>query len=227
MRYLKGIVFFLALANVGYYLYVRGLAPPPPQPPPAPLAGGLQLALKDPAPAAPAAASRCVSIGPFGELADSQRAETTLRGGGYVPRRRSAQGEIQEGMFVYVPIPPTAAAAAMLRKMVKGAGFSDAPDVPGPNAATVISLGVFNDPKRAQTRLSQAQKAGLAAQSIERKRASMLYWLDVDLKPNDGPLNPADLQADSAHGIQLGVIECQPEQAPASPADVHTASVAR
>jgi len=218
LRYLKGIVFFLVLANVGYYLYVRGVAPPPPQPPPAPLAGGLKLSLEEPAPAAPATPSRCVSIGPFGELADTARAEATLRGGGYVPRQRSAEGEIQEGVFVYIPIPATAAAAAMLRKMVKGAGFSDAVDVPGPNAATVISLGVFNDPKRAQTRLAQAQKAGLGAQSIERKRAATLYWLDVDLKPNDAPLNPADLHGDSAHGAQIGVAEC---------AAAHTASVAQ
>jgi hypothetical protein len=218
LKYLKGIVFFLALANIGYYLYVRGLAPPPPGPPPAPLAGGLKLSLEEPAPAAPEAPSRCVSIGPFGELADSARAEATLRGGGYVPRQRSAEGEIQEGVFVYIPIPATAAAAAMLRKMVKGAGFSDAVDVPGPNAATVISLGVFNDPKRAQTRLAQAQKAGLGAASIERKRAATLYWLDVDLKPNDAPLNPADLHGDPARGAQIGVAEC---------AAAHTASVAQ
>ena len=229
MRYLKGIVFFLALANVGYYLYVRGIAPPPPQPSPAPVVAGLKLALEEPAPAAPATLSRCVSIGPFGEPADSARAEATLRGGGYLPRQRSAEGEIPEGVFVYVPIPATAAAAAMLRKMIKGAGFNDAPDVPGPNAATVISLGVFNDAKRAQTRLALAQKAGLGAQSIERKRVATLYWVDVDLKPNDGPLNPADLHTDSAHGAQLGVTECPAVQAPAAPgqADVHTASVAR
>jgi hypothetical protein len=229
LRYLKGIVFFLALANVGYYLYVRGFAPPAPQPPPAPVAGGVTLAAPEPAPAVTAAPSRCVSIGPFGEPADSARAEATLRGGGYVPRQRSAEGEIQEGVFVYVPIPATAAAAAMLRKMVKGAGFNDAPDVPGPNAATVISLGVFNDPKRAQARLALAQKAGLGAQSIERKRAATLYWLDVDLKPSDGPLNPADLHADSAHGTQLGVTECPAAQSPAAPAqaDTQSASVAK
>jgi hypothetical protein len=224
LRYLKGIVFFLALANVGYYLYVRGIAPPPPQPQPAPVASGRVPAVEEPAPATTAISSHCVSIGPFGELADSARAEATLRGGGYVPRQRSAQGELQEGVFVFIPIPETAAAAAMLRKIVKGAGFTDAPDVRGPNSSTVISLGVFNDPKRAQARLSQAQKAGLGAQSIERKRAATLYWLDIDMKPTDGPLNPADLRTDSARGTQLGVTEC-----PAAPAavDVHTASVAR
>ncbi len=230
MRYLKGIVLFLALANVGYYLYVRGLAPAPPQPAPAPVTGVKLPA--DPPPSAAVSASRCVSIGPFGELADASRAEATLHGGGYLARQRSAQAEVQEGTFVYVPMPATTAATAMLRKMMKGAGFADAPEVPGPNAATVISLGVFNDAKRAQTRLTLAQQAGIAAQSVERKHTGTFYWLDVDLKPNDSPINPADLHADTARGPQLGVTDC-PDSAPPGPVapssatDLHTASVAR
>ncbi len=236
MRNLKGIVFVLVLANVGYYLYVHGFAPPPPQPPAAQVTSALKLVDTPPAPVAPANSLRCVSIGPFSELGESNRAEATLRGGGYVPRQRAVEGEVQEGVFVYVPIPATPAAAAMLRKMLKGAGFTDAPDVPGPNAATVISLGVFNDPKRAQTRLALAQQAGLAAQSVERKRASTVYWLDVDLKPKDGPLNPADLHTDATHGAQLSVTECPAAQTAgaqsaniaASRADVQSsASVAR
>jgi hypothetical protein len=240
LRYLKGIVFVLVLANVGYYLYVHAFAPspslPPPQPPAAQLASGLKPAEAPPAPVAPANSLRCVSIGPFSELGDSTHAEATLRGGGYIPRQRTAVGESQEGVFVYVPIPATPAAAAMQRKMLKGAGFADAPDVPGPNATTVISLGVFNDPKRAQTRLALAQQAGFAAQSIVRKHVATAYWLDVDLKATDGQLNPADLHTDATHGAQLTVIDCPATQtaaaqgasAAASAADAHSgASVAR
>jgi hypothetical protein len=206
----------LVLANVGYYLYVHGFAPPPPQPPAAQASGAPKLVDTTPSPVAPASPVRCVSIGPFNELGDSTHAEATLRGGGYVPRQRTMEGEIAEGVFVYVPIPATPAAAAMLRKMLKGAGFADAPDVPGPNSATVISLGVFNDPKRAQTRLALAQQAGIAAQSVERKRNSTVYWLDVDLKPNDGALNPADLHTDATHGAQLSVTECPAAQTAAA-----------
>lgn len=230
MRYLKGILFFLVLVNVGYYLYVRGVAAPaPPQPaPPAPVSGAIKVSAAVPPPDANAA--RCVSIGPFGEPTDAARAEATLRSGGYAPRQRSAEGPVQAGMFVYVPIPASPAAAAMLRKMIKGAGFGDAPDVTGPHAVTVISLGVFNDPKRAQTRLALAQQAGIAAQGVERRRVATLYWLDVDLKPNDGAINPADLHADSTRGPQLSVTDCPAAPAPgaaASAIDVHTASVAR
>ena len=230
MRYLKGIVLFLALANVGYYLYVHGLASAPPLPAAAPVTG-VKLPADVP-PSAATSASRCVSIGPFGELADASRAEATLHGGGYLARQRSAEAEVQEGTFVYVPMPATTAATAMLRKMLKGAGFADAPEVPGPNSATVISLGVFNDAKRAQTRLTLAQQAGIAAQSVERKHTGTFYWLDVDLKPNDNPINPADLHADTARGPQLGVTDCPGQAppgatAPSSATDLHTASVAR
>jgi hypothetical protein len=229
LRNLKGIIFALVLANVGYYLYVHAFAPSSPllQPPAAQLASGLKPAAAPPAPAAPANSLRCVSIGPFSELGDSTRAEATLRGGGYIPRQRTAVGETQEGMFVYVPIPATPAAAAMQRKMLKGAGFADALEVPGPNATTVISLGVFNDPKRAQTRLALAQQAGFAAQSVERKHVATTYWLDVDLKPTDSQLNPADLHTEATHGAQLTVTDCPATQTAAAP-DVHSgASVAR
>lgn len=227
MRNLKAIVFVLVLANVGYYLYVHGFAPAPPAPQPAAAHVTGSLTLADAPPPAPANPLRCVSLGPFSEPGDSNRAEATLRGGGYAPRQRTAVGAIQEGMFVYVPIPPTPAAAAMLRKMLKDAGFADAPDVTGPNAATVISLGVFNDPKRGQTRLALAQQAGLAAQSVGRRHVATAYWLDVDLKPTDGPLNPADLHTDVSHGAQLTVTECPVTQTAAA-ADAHSgASVAR
>jgi hypothetical protein len=227
LRNLKAIVFVLVLANVGYYLYVHGFAPAPPspQPPAARVTGPLTLA--DAPPPAPAIPLRCVSLGPFGEPGDSSRAEATLRGGGYAPRPRTAVGEIQLKTFVYVPIPPTPAAAAMLRKMLQDAGFADAPDVPGPNAATVISLGVFNDPKRAQTRLALAQRAGFAAQSVERKHVATTYWLDVDLKPTDGPLNPADLHTDAVHGAQLTVTECPATQTAAAADAQSGASAAR
>lgn len=228
MKNLKVTLFVLVLANVGYYLYVHGFAPSPPAPPPpaGPVTGALKIADAPPLPVAPANSMRCVSIGPFGDVGDSNRAEVTLRGGGYVPRQRQAAGEVQEGVFIFVPIPATPAAAAMLRKMLKGAGFADAPDVPGPNSATVISLGVFNDPKRAQTRLALAQQAGLAAQSVERKHTTTAYWLDVDLKPADGQLNPADLHTEATHGPQLTVIECP--ATPTTAADAHPgASVAR
>jgi hypothetical protein len=227
---LKLVVFLLVLANVGYYLYVHGFAPSPAAPPVAPVVAGEKTAALPPAPASSASALRCVSIGPFGEQSESSRAGAMLRGGGYAPRERTAVGEIQEGVFVYVPIPALPAAAAMQRKMLKSAGFTDAPEVPGPNAATVISLGVFNDPKRGQTRLAQAQQAGLAAQSIERKRLATAYWLDVDLKPTDAPLTAADLRSDATHGAPLTVTECPATQtaAAAGSPDAHAgASVAR
>ncbi len=208
MKVLKGIVFLLVLANVGYFLYARGIAVPPYTAQPAPATPGLKLVAETSAPVAPAAPSRCVSIGPFSELAESTHAQATLRGGGYAPRQRVADADIADGVLVYLPMPATPAAATALRRKLKGAGIAEAPDVSGPNDVTVISLGSFSDSLRAQARMTQIRQLGLSPQSLEHKQGGTVYWLDVDLKPSDGPLNPADLHADNGHGVQLEVREC-------------------
>jgi hypothetical protein len=211
--FLKGIVFLLVLANVGYFLYARGIVAP--LPPSAPtMTGSLKPAAGPPAPAAPSPSSRCVSIGPFGEVADSSHAQATLHSGGYTPRERPADAEILDGTLVYLPLPATPAAVSQLLKRLKSAGIADTASVPGPGDATVVSLGYFGDAQRAQNRVAQAQKLGLTAQTNERRHSGTVYWLDVDLKPGDGPLNPADFHSDAAHGAQLEVRECPPAAGP-------------
>jgi hypothetical protein len=217
LRYLKGIVFLLVLANVGYYLYVHGLAASAPSP--APEGAGQKPVAGTVATAQSAAGSRCVSIGPFADPSDTAHAEITLRGGGYAPRQRMADSDSVDGTMVYVPIPAAPAQAAQLRRKLKGAGISDAVDVPGPDNVPVISLGLFSDAKRAQARLALLQPLGVGVQSIEHKRSGQTYWLDVDLKPTDGALNPGDLRSDATHGPQLEVREC-----PAAPAEARSAA---
>ncbi|MFI4889240.1 MAG: hypothetical protein ACHQIL_01785 [Steroidobacterales bacterium] len=218
MRNLKGIVFLLVLANVGYFLYARGIATLPFAPLSAPAPATLKLFVETAPPAAPKASSRCVSVGPFGELAELARAQATLRGGGYASRQRVTEADIADGVLVYVPLPATPAAAAQLRKKLKGAGVADAPEVSGPNDSTVVSLGSYSDAQRAQVRIAFARQLGLSPQSLERKHAGMAYWLDVDLKPSDVALNPADLHANTGNGVQLEVRECTaaPESTAAS-----------
>jgi hypothetical protein len=213
--FLKGFVFLLVLANVGYFLYSRGVAAPPPPPAASTATGSLKLVAGPPASIAPSASSRCVSIGPFSELAESAHAQATLRGGGYAPRPRPAEVEILDGTLVYLPLPATPAATALLLKKLKTAGITDAASVPGPDDAAVVSLGYFSEAQRAQSRVAQAQKLGLSAQIHERRHGGTAYWLDVDLKPGDGPLNPADFHSDTAHGAQLEVTDCRPAPGPA------------
>ena len=53
---------------------------------------------------------RCISVGPFRDVSEAAHAATTLRGGGYDPRQRVADGEVWAGVWVYLPLPASRAA---------------------------------------------------------------------------------------------------------------------
>jgi len=80
--------------------------------------------------------------------------------------------------------------------------------MPGPNEASVISLGLYSESKRAQTRVAQAQALGFNPGIADRKRNGNVYWIDIDLKPTDGLLNPSDLQGESGRIVRLEVKGC-------------------
>ncbi len=142
MTLLKSIVVCLVLANVGYFLWSRGIAKAPDAAPATPTAT-LRLASELPetphgsntdggnvggaarsglagagGPHAAADADqgaklalltnvkRCISVGPFGDVSEAAHAATTLRGGGYDPRQRVADGDVWAGVWVYLPLPP-------------------------------------------------------------------------------------------------------------------------
>jgi hypothetical protein len=234
---LKSIVVVLALANVGYLLWTRGIAHPLEAVPEAPTTT-LKLTSEVPASqrgaaaaadeasadapggagpiAAPGAGSaaalltnvkRCISVGPFRDVSETAHAATTLRSGGYDPRQRVAEGEVWAGVWVYLPIPPTQSSGQLLSKL-KAGGIDDALEMPGPGETSVISLGLFADQKRAQTRVSQAQALGFNPGITDRKRSGDVYWIDIDLKPTDSVLKPSDLQSETGHIQRLEVKAC-------------------
>lgn len=233
MTYLKGIVLLLVLANAGYFLWARGVASPPAAQAPE-VASNLKLVSESPLPVAlpppgaagpngsadarPEAAApalltdvkRCISVGPFADVSEASHAAVTLRGGGYAPRQRIAEGEVWAGVWVYLPRPPTTGAIDQVRAKLSAGGIDDELDMPGPNDAPVISLGLYSDPRRAQARVAQAQKLGLNPATADRKRTGDVYWVDVDLKPTDSLLNPADLQGEAGRIVRLQVKACPP-----------------
>jgi len=246
---LKSIVVILALANVGYLLWTRGIAHPleaAPEAPTttlkltsevpasqrgAPLAaaddptgaagiaaagGGAAPGVATPGVAAPSAGSaaalltnvkRCISVGPFRDVSETAHAASTLRSGGYDPRQRVAEGEVWAGVWVYLPIPPSQSSGQLLSKL-KAAGIDDALEMPGPSESSVISLGLFADQKRAQTRVSQTQALGFNPGIADRKRTGDVYWIDIDLKATDSVLKPSDLQSETGHIQRLEVKAC-------------------
>jgi hypothetical protein len=255
---LKSIVVCLVLANVGYFLWARGIAKAPEAPPPAAPAATLKLASEstDIAHAAsPGAGSgpggnagaagiagaagsvvvvgsggstdasradsgdgakqglltnvkRCISVGPFRDVAEAAHAATTLRGGGYDPRQRVADGDVWAGVWVYLPLPAARAAADQILAKLKAGGIDDALEMPGPNDGSVISLGLYSESKRAQARVAQVQALGFNPGIADRKRTGNVYWIDIDLKPTDSLLNPADLQSETGRIVRLEVKGC-------------------
>jgi len=219
---LKSIVVCLVLANVGYFLWARGIAKTEAPAPVVP-AASLKLASESAeavhpagtkAIGAPAVGSdkeaphadeaaglltnvkRCISVGPFRDVSETARAATTLRDAGYDPRQRVADGDVWAGVWVYLPLPPSRPSAEQMLAKLKSGGIDDALEMPGPNDGSVISLGLYSEPKRAQARVAQAQGLGFNPAIIDRKRTGNVYWIDIDLKPTDSLLNPADLQGE-------------------------------
>ena len=239
---LKSIVVVLALANVGYFLWTRGIAHPleaaagaptttlkltsevpasqrgaslPPADEPSGAAGIAGAGGAVPGVAIPSTGSaalltnvkRCISVGPFRDVSETAHAASTLRSGGYDPRQRVAEGEVWAGVWVYLPIPPAQTSGQLLSKL-KAAGIDDALEMPGPSESSVISLGLFADQKRAQTRVSQAQALGFNPGIADRKRTGDVYWIDIDLRATDSVLKPSDLQSETGHIQRLEVKAC-------------------
>ncbi len=248
MTIVKSIVVCLALANVGYFLWVKGPAGSSDSAVAAAPAATLKLASEVPAAAragelAPADAGgvagasggkdadegahdgasaglltnvkRCISVGPFRDVAETAHAASTLRSGGYDPRQRVAEGEVWAGVWVYLPLPATRSASDQMLAKLKAGGIEDALEMPGPNDGSVISLGLYSEPKRAQARVAQAQALGFNPGIADRKRTGNVYWIDIDLKPTDSVLKPSDLQGETGRIVRLEVKGCPAEGAPA------------
>ena len=222
MTVLKSIVLLLALANVGYFLWSRGIQTSEAVPS-AVLPTTLKLASEAPAGAGSESSAegtpddapgllgnvkRCVSVGPFRDVSEAAHAASTLRGGGYDPRQRVVDAEVYAGVWVYLPVTSTHAVTEQMLAKLKAAGIEDALEMPGPIDGSVISLGLFGEQKRAQARVTQAQALGLNPSMTDRKRSGNVYWIDIDLKPTDGPLKPSDLQAEAGRIQRLEVKAC-------------------
>ncbi|HMK85654.1 MAG TPA: hypothetical protein VK437_06835 [Steroidobacteraceae bacterium] len=240
MTMLKTLVVCLALANVGYFLWVHGIAHSD-EPAGAAATATLRLASEasgaargrsggesvgggivgarggtggeggageEPSGGLLTNVKRCISVGPFREVAEAAHAASTLRGGGYDPRQRVAEGEVWAGVWVYLPISSARGSADQMLAKLKAGGIEDALEMPGPNDAPVISLGLYSEQKRADARVTQAQSLGFNPAIADRKRTGDVYWIDIDLKPTDSVLKPSELQGEAGHIVRLEVKGC-------------------
>jgi cell division septation protein DedD len=143
-------------------------------------------ASSDEAPAAASAApTHCTSVGPFRELSQAATAAATLRMAGHQPMQRVAEGDIWIGYWVYIQAIPTEAEANEILAKVRAEGISDSYVIPNSDTGNLVSLGVFSEISGVSRRRDQVRALGLEPQVVDRTRRATVYWIDVDLPPDE------------------------------------------
>jgi hypothetical protein len=170
-------------------------------------AGGSASAVQDQAPPAPAVAAvpqnvaRCVSLGPFQQLAELAHVSAAMREAGYEPRERVEEGDRVKGYWVYLDQFRNRKEALETKRELVARGLPEAMIMPGDNV--VLSVGVFSDEARANRVASQVRELGMKPVVSDRTQRGTLYWMDITLKATDGFIDPASLQGESGRIIRV------------------------
>jgi hypothetical protein len=174
-------------------------------------------ALTQPVMSTPAtSAGRCVSIGPFNELAQAARAAALLRDRGFAPKQRAEQGEMWEGYWVSVGDLRTTADENKLMKALDRAGIRDARVMPDEPGGRRVSVGLFSERERADKRAQAVKKLGFNAEVTERTQAGTVYWVDMDVGASDRAVPTEGLLSLEDAGSRMEIRVC-PTSEPAAP----------
>ena len=135
------------------------------------------------------ATTRCMTVGPFRELSVAGTIASTLRNAGLEPAAREVQAQIWVGHWVHLPPAGSRAAAVEVVEKLRGDGVSDIYIEGAGPMRHAISLGLFSDLSRAETRAGKVRQLGVRPQIRDRYRDGVQHWVDVDLAPGEA-LNP-------------------------------------
>jgi cell division septation protein DedD len=127
------------------------------------------------------AATRCMSVGPFRDLAQAATAAATLRTSGYQPTQRVADGDIWIGYWIYIDAIPTEAEANAILAKVRGQGITESYVIPNSDSGNLVSLGVFGEISNVTRRREQVRALGYDPKVVDRTRRGTVYWVDVVL----------------------------------------------
>lgn len=129
-------------------------------------------------------AAACTSVGPFRELSQAANAASSLRASGYEPTQRVAEGDIWIGYWVYIQAIPTEQEANAILAKVREQGIDDSYVIPNSDTGNLVSLGVFSEISGVSRRRDQVRALGLEPQVVDRTRRATVYWVDVNLRPD-------------------------------------------
>jgi hypothetical protein len=152
----------------------------------------------------------CLSIGPFGDLANSAQAVALLKSRGFEGRQRIEQGQVSAGYWVYVGGLAGQAEADRALAALERNGIKDARVMPESAAAgRRLSLGLYSERSRAERRVQAVVQAGLKAEIAERKTPGTLYWVDLTTPPGITPVSLQELFAEAIKS-RISVEPCPP-----------------
>jgi SPOR domain len=165
-----------------------------------------------------ARASRCVSVGPFNDLAHAARGAALLHDRGFDPKQRAEEGETWEGYWVYVGGLDSAAEETKVLKTLERAGISDAHAMPEASDGRRVSVGLFSERGRAEKRAQGVKRLGFTPQIVERRQPGTVYWVDLDLGVGDRTVPTEGLLSIEDAGARLEIRVCPAASPPAAPA---------
>ena len=155
------------------------------------------------------AALACVSVGPYLERPVAEQAEARLVRLGFAVRLRESREQVRVGDWVRVEDLATPEDAANALAQLKTAGIADAYVLTEEAPGTVISLGVFTEPERAEQARIIARMSGFEPRTVERTREADVLWLDIDRQASAGLPSLEQLGADSLGRLPgIGLRRC-------------------
>lgn len=154
----------------------------------------------------------CISVGPLSAGAELEQIQKRLQDAGFTSAARSESGEVFVGYWVSLPGFATRAEAEQVLARLQVSGVSDAYILPethsADGAANVLSLGLFSEQARAETRRDDIAKLGLQPSVQNRTRHGEVHWLDVTLQEPGQRIDPSLLQPESGGILRLETAAC-------------------
>jgi hypothetical protein len=168
----------------------------------------------------------CMSVGPFGDLANAAKAAGILSSKGFAPQQRAEEAGAPEGFWVYVGGLRNEVEADRARVKLEKSGVKDALLMPpGGEAGRRVSLGLFSDRSQAEQRAASVKRMGFKAEVAERKLPQVLYWIDLSPRPGMTTVPLTDLFAEGVDS-RIAVQPCTARLPPPATAAAQPANAA-